>query len=615
MFEHKIFSQVSSQFVSHLFPKGGEKVEIRIGFDPSLRVEEVFLITNKNGVNWRHSMERREGNLWSGICEALYRPAVLRYYFAFRINSRFYYYSKGNADVFAPAAKDHFVLLSDLDFPSWIASSSCYQIFPDRFSNGDKSNDVKAGEYEYDGALVSAPSFQDEPKPFEESRCLDFYNGDLKGIEDKISYLKDLGVTCLYLNPINSSLTVHRFDSTDYFSVDPKLGGDDALESLIDKCHKNGIRVVVDISINHTGSGHKWFKKAVEDASSPEAGYYYKKEDGSFVYWNGVSTLPQLNYNSQALRDIVYRGENSALKKYLRAPFFQDGWRLDVAPELGRCGSDELTHEVWKEVRASLKSVNKDIYLVGEDWNDASEYLQGDMWDATMNYYGSGRILRSWMGERDRFLCDGWGHSPQLDNAYNAYDAERAFISSQNSQYDQGVFFRMNLFDSHDTPRLHNDSAIYNQGIYEGVVMALYMLPGMPNIYYGDEIGLAGTMGSVEGSRYPMCWDSRKWNLKTKEVHSKLGMLRKYDKDLAFASTYFEAISSFCLSIIRKCEDHAYLLLLNKADDDCEYRISSVHLKEYSKADDIFDRSDIEGSCKELSVYLRAHESTIIKLS
>ena len=564
MFENKVFSQVSSEFVDPLFPDQGQKVALSIRFTRDMAVEECMCVTNRDGLAWRWQPCHVSDGLWSFRVDGAWNPEVLRYYFVFKADGRYFYYAKGGVTMYPPQAKNHFVIHPSYDSPRWIASSYCYQIFPDRFCNGDGSNDVHDGDYTYFGDSVSAHSFDEIPRPYEEARCLDFFNGDLKGIENRLDYLSELGVTCLYINPICVSHTVHRFDAVDYFHVDPKLGGDEALASLIARCHEKGIRVVVDISINHTSPENGWFRKAMADPDSVEAGFYYIEEDGSYAKWAGVDTMPQLNFNSQELRDRLYRSPDSAMQKFLRPPFDQDGWRLDVAPELGRHGSDQLCKEVWREVHAFLKGVKKDIYLVGEDWNDASEYLEGDMWDATMNYYGSGRPLRSWLGERDRYLTGGWGHSPQVDNEYDAYTLADALQSSMDAAGDLSRYFRMNLFDSHDTPRLHNHSAIYDQGRYEGVVMALCLLPGMPNIYYGDEIGLDGRMGSVEASRYPMQWDESKWNHQTLAVHRLMGQLRR-DSDLAFASTYFLPLDEDALLIVRKTRDKAWLLVLNKS--------------------------------------------------
>ena len=347
------------------------------------------------------------------------------------------------------------------------------------------------------------------------------------------------------------------------------------------------------------------------DPQSVEAGFYYIEEDGSYAKWAGVDTMPQLNFNSQELRNRLYRSPDSAMQKFLRPPFDQDGWRLDVAPELGRHGSDQLCKEVWREVRTSLKGVKKDIYLVGEDWNDASEYLEGDMWDATMDYYGSGRPLRSWLGERDRFLTGGWGHSPQTDNEYDAYVLADALQSAMDASTDLARFFRMNLFDSHDTPRLHNHLEIYEQGRYEGVVMALCLLPGMPNIYYGDEIGLDGRMGSVEASRYPMQWDESKWNRGTLAVHRLMGRVRR-DEDLAFASTYFLPLDEKALLIVRKTRDKAWLLVLNKGGKR-DVDISCAILEDFTITECLY------GECptgRKLSrVVLECNQSLLLTLS
>lgn len=564
MFEGKVFSQVSSQFVCPLFPACGEEVSISVLVDPAIEVEESFCVTNFNGTQWRFSPTGRdEDGFIHFTVKGAWKPEVLRYYFVLRLSGRYHYYSKEGLKLYPPQAKNHFTLIPGLDSPQWIASSTCYQIFPDRFANGDVTNDVHDGDYIYDGYPVTAHSFDEVPRPYDQAHCLDFFNGDLKGVEDHLDHLQSLGVDCIYLNPIGCSRTMHRFDAEDYFHVDGKLGGDEALISLIAACHERGIRVVVDISINHTSPQNAWFVKAMADPGSKERGYYYITEDGDYAKWAGVATMPQLNFNSQALRDELYRSPDSAMQKFLRPPFDQDGWRLDVAPELGRHGSDQLCKEVWREVRRHLKAVKNDIYLVGEDWNDASEYLEGDMWDATMDYYGSGRPLRSWMGERDRFLTGGWGHDPQADNEYDAYTLAEALQSSMDASRDQMRFFRMNLFDSHDTPRLHNDLKVYRQKRYEGVVMALCLLPGMPNIYYGDEVGLDGRMGSVEASRYPMQWDERKWNRATLRVHQLMGQVRK-DASLAFASTCFFPIDAEALAIVRMTGDRAWLLILNK---------------------------------------------------
>ncbi|WP_320129321.1 alpha-amylase family glycosyl hydrolase [uncultured Sphaerochaeta sp.] len=195
-------------------------------------------------------------------------------------------------------------------------------------------------------------------------------------------------------------------------------------------------------------------------------------------------------------------------------------------------GKDQLCHEIWQEVRSAVKQENPEAYLVGENWADASSYLQGDQWDGTMNYLGCSRPLRSWMGETDRFLCSGWGHSPEPTTCYTGFELAQALQSQLASIPAQMWYQQFNLLDSHDTPRLHNNTDIFEWDVYSGCVILMYLLPGMPNIYYGDEIGLAGPYGSVEASRYPMQWNKATWDERFLSLYAWLGTLRKEYADL-----------------------------------------------------------------------------------
>ena len=278
---------------------------------------------------------------------------------------------------------------------------------------------------------------------------------------------------------------------------------------------------------------------------------------------NDVSTLADLDYHSEALRNLIYKGKDSAMRKFLRAPFDIDAWRLDVAPEVGRNGSVQLTKEVWREVRKALKGVKKDLYLVGEDWDDSSEYMEGDMWDATMNYYGVSRPLRSWMGERDRFLTSGWGHDPEHEESWTGSEMADALKNGIFSVPDQSAYFQMNLIDSHDTPRLHNNRAVFRKGVYIGCVIAAFMLPGMPSIYYGDENLIDGEMGSVEASRYPMCWDESRWDMDAHEAYKRMGELRKLSF-IPYSSLRIESIDNEAFMIARFSRNNAVIAIINR---------------------------------------------------
>ena len=358
----KAFSAFSSVFVSPLFPEKGGEARLSIAFSepPDLAI----LRADSDGGNAVDVPMSESGRLNGAF---LYSASVrvpssgpFRYYFAFIHKGRSWYFSKRGLSRPVPCQKDRFMLIPSLKAPSWVASSTCYQIFPDRFAKGDPSVGARNGEYGFDGGVVTVHPFTDRPEPYEKARCLDFYNGDLKGIEDRICYLEDLGVDTLYLNPINEARTVHRYDAVDFFHVDRRLGGDDAFISLSRKLHGRGMRIIVDISINHTGIDCPWLGKALS-GKEPERSFYVF-EDGKPRYWQGVRTLCQLDYRSSALRSLIYRDPDSVLQRFVRPPFFQDGWRLDVATEVGRSGSSHLGYPACRHRRYILGKAL--LYLV-----------------------------------------------------------------------------------------------------------------------------------------------------------------------------------------------------------------------------------------------------------
>ena len=560
-----IDSMVSKTYVHPLYPRQGQNVTLSILVPEKREGLTVSLIAfARGGMHTIPCIRDKKGYFRAEI--EMPGEEDLFWYFSLVSPSKAYYYSKLGLQGSVPSLHDCFRLIADLQPASWVSDSTCYQIFPDRFKKGDAACGARPGQYSFDGGTVTVHSFDEKPLDFAQGRCLDFFNGDLKGIEDAIPYFKELGVDTLYLNPIGVSMTTHRYDCCDFFHIDEKLGGDEAFARLCRKLHENQMRIIVDISINHTGTAHPWLAKALADKNSKEASYYYIQEDGTVACWQDVPTLPQLNYNSQELRDLMYRKADSVMRSFLAEPFLQDGWRLDVANEVGRRGKDQLCQEIWKEVHVAVKADNPKAYLVGENWSDAAPYLQGDQWDATMNYLGCSRPLRSWMGETDRFLCSGWGHSPLPTVPYTGFELAQALESQLASLPQQMCYLQMNLLDSHDTPRLHNNKDIFDWDIYSGCVMLMFLLPGMPSIYYGDEVGLSGPYGSVESSRYPMQWDRDRWDARFSNLYAELGSLRKqYANLLAFGSWKIVFRDDETLCFARYDENKALLAILNRA--------------------------------------------------
>ncbi len=564
----KLFSTLSETFVSDMFPEKGDEITVRLASDCLLE-RALLRYDSYTGLSrdcemrclgWRDNAYFYEAELPIFIADD-----KLSYYFIVVKGGKTFYYSKAGCKKTVPPFFHRFIIIPSLDAPSWITDATCYQIFPDRFCNGDPSNDVMDGEYEFDGALVQAKAFDSIPEEFDKARCLDFYNGDLKGIEDKLDYLKKLGVSLIYLNPIFSSMTVHRYDSTDFFNIDKKLGGNEALISLIRKAHEMDIRIMMDISINHVGTASAWYEKAQkgdEECSS----YFTREKDGSIKYWNGVRTLADLDYSSEALRDIIYRSSESAMQKFLKPPFSIDAWRLDVAPEVARTEDKSLCLEVWREARKALKAVKRDLYIVGEGWDDSRIYLDGDAWDSTMNYFGSSRPLRNLVGEEDRFLNPGWGFPPKERERIGAHDFVDAVNSYLEGNNDQMVYFMMNLIDSHDTPRLHNHEIATDDRLLS-LSLILYMLPGFPSLYYGDEIKLDGRISSMEGARYPMCWDEKRWNRRYLEWYASLGEIRK-KQGFGKSAFLMEALDDETISIRRFLPSETLVAVINLSTEE-----------------------------------------------
>ncbi|WP_320129322.1 alpha-amylase family glycosyl hydrolase [uncultured Sphaerochaeta sp.] len=331
----EVDSMVSSQYVYPLYPKKGNTVTLRIKLPSNMERVTVFLMAYVSGEFLRVPCTFQQP--YYGVAEIdMPEKEDLFWYFALVLEKKAYYYSQLGLTGSVPSLMDSFRLIADLQIASWVSSATCYQIFPDRFKNGDPSCGAKEGQYMFDGGKVTTHAFTERPLDFEQGRCLDFFNGDLKGIADSLDHFKEIGVDTLYLNPIGVSRTTHRYDCCDFFHIDEKLGGDEAFAQLCQKLHEHGMKIIIDISINHTGTEHPWLKKAKEDTKSPEASYYYTLSDGSIACWQDVPTLPQLNYTSKDLRILMYQGKESAMRIFLREPYNQDGWRLDVANEVGR---------------------------------------------------------------------------------------------------------------------------------------------------------------------------------------------------------------------------------------------------------------------------------------
>lgn len=429
------------------------------------------------------------------------------YRFLLRTKEGGWWYTASGLHRSVPSYHTDFQLLLDWSHADWQTRAIYYQIFPDRFAIGDPATNVKSGEYDLDGKPVVAREWGELPDVNQGAR--EFYGGDLPGIQAKIDYLYDeLGINALYLNPIFTAPSSHKYDAASYHEVDPHFGGDSAFLSLLKALKQRDMRVILDIVPNHCGVEHPWFQAALRDPEAETAEYFtFHSHPHDYECWLAIKSLPKLDYRSQKLREAMYTGADSVFRRWLEAPYEIDGWRVDVANMLGRKGGDHLGHKVLRGMRKAVKETRPEGYFLGENFFDASSYLQGDQLDATMNYRGFMMPLLHWLGGRDYHSWMGheWGDTHDL--ATESFDAQLATFRAT-VPWDI-VVRQFNLLDSHDTPRL----LTLMEGDKQKAAVARFLLftyPGVPCVYYGDEVGVDG--GRDPDNRRCMPWDRSQWD-------------------------------------------------------------------------------------------------------
>ncbi len=566
-FSSSIYSDSTRGFVSNPAPSPGETITISIRFlqDPGVKCVFLWRLVNCAENYIPMSFVRTEGGLSYYEAKTTLNEPKLQYHFVIIRDDELYFYTQAGVFSYVPDYRHDFVIRTDYVKPAWVDGAVFYQIFPERFYNADSSIDVREDEYEYGGMNpLIMKDWNEKPRDGSVARGMDFYGGDLRGVKEKIPYLKELGVTAVYLNPIFSAYSAHKYDCIDYFHVDRHFGGDEALADLSQALHENGMKLVLDISINHTGIENEWTRQKRE--------VYFKNPDGSLMGWAGFSSLPVLDYRNEELRDLIYRRDDSVLKKWLKPPYDIDGWRFDVADVFARNDDVQLADEVWREVCSAIREVKRDAIIIGEHWADCHEYLQGDLWNTPMNYYGFGRVIRQFAGLPDLFL----ERNRDIAAVCRELTAKEAVARSDDhyTGLSQAIAdCQMNLFDSHDVSRVHNyDSISFEK--YRGVVMSYLLFTGIPCIYYGDELGIDGHTRDDSGCRYPMPWD-REGRDETGHyaLYRRMIELRKTTKAFSAGGRKVLFAQDRVLVVARFMDDEKYIGVISMEDEAKEISI------------------------------------------
>ena len=551
----------SERYVSKLHPRLGETVRLRLRVAQDAPVRRVLLRSFPDGEQALTAMQTGAAEPPSQWWEAdlLLDEPLTHYRFIIEAADGLWHYGAAGPSAHVPLDYTDFRILADYDPPGWPMESVFYQIFPDRFANGDPSTDPRSEEYEYRGHRPATYPWG-APPPADQLFPLVFYGGDLPGIESRLGYLADLGVNALYLNPVFTALSNHKYDVADYDHVDPHFGGDAALISLRRALDARDMRYVLDIVPNHCGYWHPWFQAAQADSGAPEAEFFtFRRHPDDYATWLGVWTLPKLNYRSAELRRRIYDAPDAVFRRWLRPPFSADGWRVDVANMLGRQGSTQLGREISAGIRRAVRQARPDAYLIGENFFDATNQLQGDQWDGVMNYGGFTQPLWYWLRGYD---LGAHGFADKVTGPRWPTEAMATSWQSRLATIPWAVALQQyNILDSHDTPRIRA-MVDGSDALHRLAVAVLLTFPGVPGLYYGDEIGMTDV--AHLGARGCMVWDESHWNKPLHAYHRDLIHLRRRSSALQCGGFQLLLVEEDTIAYQRDSADERILVFAHR---------------------------------------------------
>jgi alpha-glucosidase len=635
-----LFSDGTEYYRSPESPNAGDTVRIRFRTQRN-NVDGVYLVYGNTKremkvVNTSEGFDYYETELVMG-------DKVLRYHFEILYGWITCYYNYQGVSTEYEERMD-FEIYPGYDTPKWARGAVMYQIYVDRFANGDPTNDVETSEYFYIGDV--SVHVQDWNKIPATMGVREFYGGDLQGVMNKLDYLQDLGVDVIYLNPVFVSPSNHKYDCQDYDYIDPHYGrivedcdgllapGDrenahaakyikrvtdkrnleasnELFAHLVEEIHRRGMKVILDGVFNHCGSFNKWMdreriyenqegypKGAYISADSPYRYFFNFRDENAWPYnksydgWWTHDTLPKLNY--EASREL-YEYVLQIGRKWVSPPYNVDGWRLDVAADLGH--SNEFNHQFWKDFRKAVKEANPNAIILAEHYGNPEGWLKGDEWDTVMNY-------DAFMEPITWFLTGMEKHSDEYRE--DLYGNSEAFISAMKthmrSLHMSALYTAMNELSNHDHSRFltrtnrrvgrisYAGAEAASQGINPSVMREAVVIqmtwPGAPTVYYGDEAGVCGFTDPDNRRTYP--WGREDFQML--DFHRNMIRIHKRYKILSEGSVKFLWNDYQGLSYGRFSHDEQIIVILNNREEEREVEIP-VWMTGISRRDDaILDR-------------------------
>lgn len=621
--QQALFTDGGPNFVQPMEPKAGDEVKILFRTARE-NVEHVYFCAGEERTEMKLASRDRLFDFYE--THITVDEEAVKYYFEVHAGGKVCFFNKmgprKELDSFF-----NYEITPGFSTPDWAKGAVFYQIYVDRFANGDPSNDVLDREYIYIGEPVTRVT--DWNKYPAKMGVREFYGGDLQGVLDHLDYLQELGVDVLYLNPIFVSPSNHKYDIQDYDYVDPhfttiavdegevlpegSLNNIQATKYIsrvtdkrnleasnaffvkfVEEVHRRGMRVILDGVFNHCGSFNKWMdaerlyenqygyeKGAYVDKNSPYHNYFkfYNEEEWPYNEeydgWWGHRTLPKLNYEeSRQLYEYILK----IGRKWVSPPYNVDGWRLDVAADLGY--GEEMNHQFWRDFRTAVKEANPEAIILAEHYDDPREWLEGDQWDTVMNY-------NAFMEPVTWFFTGMEKHSDEKRS--DLLGNTRAFLDSMmyhmsRFQYPS-LLVSMNELSNHDHSRFLTRTnqtvgrtesmgpeaadANVNKGIMRAAVMLQMTWPGAPTLYYGDEAGVTGWTDPDNRRTYP--WGHEDQELI--EYHRKMIRIHKEHEALLTGSLkYLEgAYKVICYG--RFTAHEKMVVLINGGFDEAKVRV------------------------------------------
>jgi len=565
---------------------------------------------------------------WQGTISA--SSSEKRYRFEIRDGSATTWLNAAGITPNEPSSGDFFII-PGFRTPDWMKNGVVYQIFPDRFYDGDTSNDVTDGQYTYGGCATERHAWGTSVLP-RANGCNStvFFGGDLAGVDSKLGYIKQtLGADIVYLNPIFRSPSNHKYDTQNYYQVDPAFGTAATLQHLIADIHGtvNGPAgyIILDGVFNHSGDSNCWFERqtygsiscprpgAFRSRSSRYYGYYTFQSwpDAYSTFAMSVPSMPKLNYGAtgSAVREQIYAGSTSVMQTYLRAPYRIDGWRLDVAQSLdadGKDGSDPTNHEIMRELRSAVTSVNPGAEILGEYWHDASPWLDdGKEWDGAMNYNGFTNPVSEWLCGRDEYGQQAAISATRFDEWLRASRADLPIGAQETMTNELG---------SHDTIRFGTRCGGDVRKTYLGLIFQ-FTYVGTPTIYYGDEYGMQG--GNDPDDRRTFDWSRANMGDPAVALTHRLALLRKQYAALRTGS-YMTLLTDDARGIYafgRLDASHRIAVVLNNAREDRTVTVPAYRLsmRNASRVTDLLSGRSYRVSNGRLTVNVAGYQGAILE--